>query len=169
MQTLQHELEPTQTAQRGLNAADHPVFRQMMADPAVAYAEEVRSLRQRVALLEAELAATKATSAPAAQLSQRTADQAHNHLGDEPVSEFTASVAPAVVAITPSPKTGGESSPATSAKTPSGESATVSDPGFAQAWGAETTETSFEERVAEKAFFQASTVDEESRSWLLDQ
>ncbi len=40
-------------------------------------------------------------------------------------------------------------------------------PGFAQAWSAEEPTASFEERVAERAFFHASTDDQESRTWLL--
>ena len=168
MQTLQQELEPTQ---HGLNTTGHPVFREMMADPVVAYAEEVRSLRQRVALLESELAATKATATPVRPTPPLTSiDFAPAHAPERRVSEFTQPVTPAVMAVQPVNRPAPAAEPAAVAAEPlHGDTETVEQPGFAQAWTAESATASFEERVAEKAFFQASTVDEESRSWLLEQ
>jgi len=143
MQTLQQELETT------------PQGRSAKERSADAYADEVRALRERVAELEAELAATKA-----AQTGDHLVATPLTSIDFVPVptpefgdSEFTESSAPAV-----QPAGSGEPTP----------SATGAQPGFAQAWTAEADASSFEERVAAKAFFQASTVDEESRSWLLD-
>ncbi len=164
MQTLQQEIDPTPQRLRG---NDHPVFREMMADPAVAYAEEVRSLRQRVSLLEAELAATKASTVPPTRQAPplTSIDFAPKPKPEPVVSEFTASVTPAVMAVQPAASAAVVDR--TPASTPAAEP--TPEPGFAQAWTADAEATSFEERVAEKAFFQASTVDEESRSWLLEQ
>jgi hypothetical protein len=60
-----HAVQQLEPSQHGLTATDHPVLRNLMANPAIACAEEVRVLCQRLALPKAELAATKATvSAP---------------------------------------------------------------------------------------------------------
>ncbi len=174
MKTLQQELDP---AQHGLIGNGHPAFREMMADPAVAYAEEVRTLRQRVALLEAELAASKASAVrPVRPTPPLTSiDFAPAHRTERSVSEFTEALTPAVMAVASAtrhaPLTAKTSTcqTATSASAAStGSTEQVPNPGFAQAWTAQNTGASFEERVAEKAFFQASTIDDESRSWLLE-
>jgi len=60
-----HAVQQLEPSQHGLTATNHPVLRNLMANPAIACAEEVRVLCQRLALLKADLAATKATaSAP---------------------------------------------------------------------------------------------------------
>lgn len=166
MQTLQQELDP---AQHGLTASDHPVLRGLMADPATAYAEEVRVLRQRVALLEAELAATKV----AAGASALTSVDAAPARVLEHRSVFVEQSAPAVSAVLPATASPPVEPAPTEHTTPPASTpgtavdATLADAAFAQAWIAEDEVASFEERVAERAFFQASSVDEESRSWLL--
>ncbi len=176
MQTLQQQLGSSQP----VTSATHPVLRELMADPVTAYAEEVRILRQRVALLEAELAATKAAQAAEAQATPVTTpvttfDDAAVTNPSIAQSEFTECVTPAVFAIdlsqpaaAPSQTQGeatqdGETEPVAE----TAEVEPVPNPGFAQAWIAEEADASFEERVAERAFFQTTTVDEESRTWLL--
>lgn len=184
MQTVQQEFDPVQ---HGLTRNGHPVLRQMLADPAVAYAEEVRTLRQRVVLLEAELAAFRASAGgagpmrPAAPLA--STDSSPDRRPERSASEFTEALTPAVMAVAPAtqhaPITAetakcqtATSTLATAVSTESAVSAgpaeAVPNRGFAQAWTAQDTGVSFEERVAEKAFFQASTIDDESRSWLLE-
>lgn len=153
------------------------------------YAQEVRSLRQRVAVLEAELAAAKAAeqlsktppltsidfappvvapAAPTPVLSHRVVAAC------ESTSRFSQEIAPAVVAANPEapaePAQHAEAAPADTeqADEEEAESAELeSNPGFAEAWGQEPDAT-FAEKVAEKAFFQATSIDEQSRSWLLD-
>lgn len=142
MQTLHGELDPTTdapSAEIDPSADIDPTQRGLMADRAPAHAHEVRALRQRVAELESELAAIKAATQ-------------------------------AVVAADPSPHCAvetGDTEP--SASRAPGTSVPAPDPGFAQAWSADTRPASFEERVAERAFFRSTTVDEESRTWLLAQ
>ena len=169
MQTLQQDFGP---AQHGLTANDHPASRALMADPAVAAAEEIRSLRQRVALLEAELAATKTAAANAA--TQRTPPLTSAGVApirtERRVSEFSQPAAPAVMAVQPASSLATPDAVAATPKAADSEPVEPAPhPGFAQAWTAENNTASFEERVAEKAFFQDTTVDEESRSWLLEQ
>lgn len=164
MQTLHQKLD---SPEQGLTASDHPVLQGLMADPATAYAEEVRVLRQRVALLEAELAATRVAVVEPTRVRQLPPLTSIDFAPAPPVaprSEFVDQVTPAVTAAS------GSAAPASSEAAPSPapvHSAPVSDPGFADAWTAEEADSTFEERVAERAFFQASTIDEESRSWLL--
>lgn len=207
MQTAQHvpRIEPSSPVPPAENATPvapaSPVAPEI--DQARLYAQEVRSLRHRVAVLEAELAAAKASeqlastppltsidfapAAPAAKpapavLSQMVVDRPKN------TSVFTEHAAPAVSAVTPKPpapqslapaKTASPQAASNTAVTPStaspntaspgtgAEGEPVPNPGFAEAWGQDPDAT-FAEKVAEKAFFQASTVDEESRSWLLE-
>lgn len=173
MQTLHQELELSPDIQR---LEPHPSLRGLIADQATAYAEEVRVLRQRVASLESALAAATVVHAvPAtpthAQPPLTAIDLAP---GTDQVamqrSEFVEQTTPAVAAITPSTQ------PQPPMQAPVTEPAIPTDavlepaptPGFAQAWTADAATASFEERVAERAFFQASTVDQESRTWLLD-
>lgn len=165
MQTLHEELD---SPEQDLTDSDHPVLQGLMADPAVAYAEEVRVLRQRVAMLEAELAATKVAvtePARARQLPPITSIDFAPVKPEATPSEFVDHAAPAVTAASNSVAATPEAAePVQGAPV---HSAPVSDPGFAEAWSAEEAASTFEERVAERAFFQASTIDEESRSWLL--
>ncbi|MFT5268726.1 MAG: hypothetical protein ACI88C_002167 [Acidimicrobiales bacterium] len=147
----------------------------MMVDSAVAYGEEVRTLRRRVALLEAELAASKASAGDERPAPPVTPfDLAPVRRSERSVSEFTEALTPAVMAVAPAtqhePCTAETATHQTALATvvPTELAAPESNPGFAQAWRAQDTGASFEERVAEKAFFQASTIDDESRSWLLE-
>ena len=144
MQTLHQELD---LAPQRVTTQSRAVLRDVNADPVAAYADEVRALRQRVATLESELAATKA-----AQFAQA-----------QPASVFTEASTPAVVAVSPSVQAVQNEVAAERVEA----KPVASNPGFAQAWQAEEGDASFEERIAERAFFQASTVDEESRTWLL--
>jgi len=171
MQPLHHEIDP---APSELTPYDHPVLQGLAADQAAAYAEEVQLLRQRVAVLEAALAAAKAT--PGTE--PTVADARGVSMAPAPAiftSEFSEPVAPAVVAYSPAPD-----QPASSAA-PVGSAVTVepvandvngsddvvmADQAFANAWS-DGTDSSFEERIAQKAFFQVGSVDEESRKWLL--
>jgi len=171
MQTLQQEFD---RSQHGLTTDDHPVLRELAADQASVYAGEVRALRQRVALLEAELAATKAASGVETQVVRAAPQQTSPDLASPcptnapTLSEFTEPSKPAVVVVTP--RTLREPAARVSThETAAGFEAVDSEPrpGFAQAWSAQDHEASFAERVAEKAFFQACAIDEESRSWLL--
>jgi hypothetical protein len=162
MQTLQQELEPLR---HGLTATDHPVLRGLSASPTIAYAEEVLVLRQGVALLEAELAATKAAaSAPGQTPLERS-------MGTR--SEFVEQLVPAVsaassLAASPRRQQTGPQQTAPPVPTPNASlDASEARPGFAHARSTEDEAASFEERVAERAFLHASTVDAESRSWLL--
>ena len=150
MQTLQHELDTAPTGP----VPDVPALRRIVADQAAAHAEEVRLLRQRVAVLEDALAAATAgrTGAAASSLSS------DRSAGRSVARKFDHAGAPAVVAVV-APQPAGASK-----VTPTNDSP---DQGFAQAWR-EIEEISFEERVAEKAFFQASSIDQPSRKWLLD-
>lgn len=181
MQTLQQELDPAEHP-----VHSHPVLRELMADPVTAYAEEVRVLRQRVAMLESELAATKAAqlepSSTAPALASIEVAAAANAQA-KATSEFTECSTPAVVSVDFAPAAAQRDANAQAAAScteppaqhPVSEQETdaapstepVPNPGFAQAWTAEDAHASFEERIAERAFFQATTVDEESRSWLL--
>ncbi len=144
----------------------HPALRGFVEDQAIAYAEEVRVLRQRVAMLESELAAAKLaqTHAAATTASSSTAIDFARRPTPASVcgSEFTEQTTPAVVTVVSA------NAPAVHAPVPAAAEE-ASEPGFARAWSAEDPVASFEERVAERAFFQASTIDEESRSWLLAQ
>ena len=152
----------------------------MMVDSAVAYGEEVRTLRERVALLEAELAAFKASAGDERPAPPVTSfDLAPVRRPERSVSEFTEALTPAVMAVAPAtqhePCTAETATHQTATDhtalatvVPTELAAPESNPGFAQAWRAQDTGASFEERVAEKAFFQASTIDDESRSWLLE-
>jgi len=145
------------TVESGTNASQHPGRQVRHAvsnhpvvsglDPAQAamYTSEVRALRARIEELEHELEQTRAANnqlvaqaALAAQIAPATTLQPATN------SEFAGPTEPAVA-------------PAT-------------NPGFAQAWDQESGEddATFEARFAEKAFFEATSVDEESRSWLLD-
>jgi hypothetical protein len=154
---------------------DHPSLQGAAATQAEAHASELRGLRQRVAELEAELAAAQAAA-------QVRAEAAASLRATPEVSDslFVESTAPAVAAVRPHPVA--ETAPqtasqpvaepsavglATDTATESTEDQWVSDPGFAEAWSAEGEVVSFEERIAERAFFQAATVDEESRTWLI--
>ena len=150
---------------------DHPSLQGVAATQAEAHASELRGLRQRVAELEAELAAAQA----AAQV-QVEADASLRATPVVSDSLFVESTAPAVAAVRPHPVAESASQPATEPSpvglvadtaTESAEDQWVSDPGFAEAWSAEGEVVSFEERIAERAFFQAATVDEESRTWLI--
>jgi len=172
MQTLQQELDPSQ---HRLIENGQPALREMMADSAVDYGEEVRTLRQRVALLEAELAAVKAAAVDARPALPVTSfDFAPARRPEHSVSEFTEALTPAVMAVAPGtqpvPSTAETATHQTALATavPTELAAPEPNPGFAQAWRAQDTGASFEERVAEKAFFQASTIDDESRRWLLE-
>lgn len=161
------------------------------------YAQEVRSLRQRVAVLEAELAAAKAAEqlsktppltsidfTPAAPASPPAPPVLSTMVVSRPESPsvFTHEITPAVQSVAPKPPTPEEVAPQTAAsQTAASQTAApqtagsqtaasaepVSNPGFAEAWSQEPDAT-FAERVAEKAFFQATSIDEESRSWLLE-
>ncbi len=172
MQTLQQELDQSP---HGLTIDDHPVLRGLVADQAAAYAEEVRALRQRVALLEAELAATKAASGVETPVVRAVPPSTSTDLAspcptNAPTSsEFTEQSAPAVVAAASvTPRRQAARVAAEEDAPPRSESLEpASQPGFAQAWTAEDDAATFEERVAERAFFRDDTVDEESRSWLL--
>lgn len=171
MQTLQQELDQSQ---HGLTTEDHPVLRGLVADQAAAYAGEVRALRQRVALLEAELAATKAASGVETPVvravpARTSTDFASPCPTNAPTSsEFTEQSAPAVVAAaTTVPRRQATRVAAEDAPSGSEPLEPAPRPGFAQAWTAEDHTATFAERVAERAFFRADTVDEVSRSWLL--
>jgi hypothetical protein len=170
MQTLQQELDQSQ---HGLATDDHPVLRGLVADQAAAYAEEVRALRQRVALLEAELAATKAASGAETPVVRAVPPRTSTDLSSPcptnapSSSEFTEQSAPAVVAATTLHRRQAARVCAEDAPSGSEPLEPASQLGFAQAWTAEDHVATFEERVAERAFFRADTVDEESRSWLL--
>lgn len=128
--------------------------------------DEVLALRQRVAQLEAELAAMRSAQAaqsppprpalgvtvtPPCRPSEHQApvpagpEGQHRHEPVAPTGEFDEPQAPAVQP--------------------------VPNPGFAQAWDAETKaseEVSFEELFADRAFFDATSIDERSRNWLLN-
>lgn len=135
MQTLHQELDQT--------------THEVMADSTSLYVDEVRALRQRVAVLEAELAATKATHG----------------------SERPERIAPSLISTDLAPEAESVTSEFCESAIPAVQPAVVAaepEAGFAQAWTEEAETSSFEERIAAKAFFQASTVDEGSRSWLLD-
>lgn len=170
-------------------------------DQARVYAQEVRSLRQRVAVLEAELAAAKAAEQLSKTPPLTSIDFAPTTPAVKPAppvlsqmvvgrpqtaSVFTEQTRPAVVAVSPKPPTpeslapattpapatpetapAPPSAPATSAEPSEAQGAPVSNPGFAQAWSEEPDAT-FAEQVAEKAFFQATSIDEQSRNWLLE-
>jgi|GEM_PF-2209118 len=122
------------------------------ATQARAHAQEVRLLRQRVAVLEQALDAAKAQAAGTTAMA-----------GTEPIAqptagEFAGPVAPAVVAA--------DTAPVTDLPPEDSNLDVVPDQGFVEAW-TETEESSFEERIAQKAFFQVGSVDETSREWLL--
>jgi len=161
MQTLHQESETRPRAERTIGhgtVPSHPILRGLSADQsadqALAYAKEVQVLRQRVAALELELAASKVASSEAVA----------------PASEFEAPTSPAVSAATLDTTVRASGDAATSAVEPDDAAEPVAphgDPGFAEAWSNEKDHSSFEERIAERAFFRATTVDEESRSWLL--
>lgn len=150
-------------------AVDHPVLQRLMADQAAAFTDEVRSLRNRVAELEAELAAARAALATSSAPTTNTV--AATAFAGELQSEFSDQQAPAVVAV-PTEGTGADDAlvqPSVTHKShAAGQVDLVPDPGFAQAWDSDQAETaSFEERLAERAFFEATAVDQDSRSWLL--
>lgn len=114
---------------------------QAFQDPTEQLAQENLYLRQRVAELEAALAATE-NSASVTSISTNEAAPAS--------SEFATSTEPAVQAAE------GEAAAASSQPRVSA---------FQEAW--EEDDNSFEARYAKRAFFHAGSVDEESRSWLL--
>ena len=138
---------------QGLTSTARPVAPAQAAQRAAAHVAEVSALRLRVAQLEAELAALKASqpqspttalTPPCRPTIAETPPAAEHSNQSKTQSEFEQSNEPAVVP--------------------------VSNPGFAEAWARETKaeeETSFEAKVAERAFFEASAVDERSRNWLL--
>lgn len=174
-----------------VGATRRPVLPELETEQARVYAQEVRSLRQRVAVLEAELAAAKAAkklsktppltsidfAPPAAPADKPAPVLSHMVVSSgEPTSVFTEQNAPAVIAVVPKQATpvAESAAPTTAAADPWPEAtppappaAPESNPGFAEAWSKEP-EATFAEQVAEKAFFNATSVDEESRSWLLD-
>lgn len=163
MQTLHQEIDPSP---QGLTTNDHPVLQGLVADSEESYADEVRLLRERVVALEAALAAAKAARANGATAVREappltSIDFAPPCPTTQPAepdtpSEFTRPVTPAVVSI--------------AAPAPAEPEAAPISPGgahFAEAWD-EGEGTTFEERVAEKAFFEASSIDQQSRNWLLD-
>ena len=169
-----------------------------------AYAQEVRSLRQRVAVLEAELAAAKAAEqlsktppltsidfAPASVTSVAPVTPAAPVLSraliedsqPQPASVFCDEVTPAVVSVLPTPparptpapaeaivprsKPAAPATPTESDHQPTPAAGPAPRAGFAEAWN-EEPDASFAEQVADKAFFEATSIDEQSRSWLLD-
>jgi len=147
---------------------EHPSLQDMhgsqAAPPETTYGTEVQQLRQRVADLEAELAATRAA-----------VTAAKTPAAPEPVvveSIFVEVTTPAVVAATPAPPAVASETPAEAFEAPVPAErpmhAVQSNPGFADAWTNESEVVSFEERLAERAFFETTSVDQESRSWLLN-
>jgi|GEM_PF-2482340 len=126
---------------------------QAHADQIQAYVDEVRKLRRRVAHLEAELAVAKNVTSQAATAPGLTttpsATTEPNPTGEQTVA------ADADLAMS-------SSEPAETTA-----SAPVSNPGFAEAWDQSSMATE-EELEAEEAFFSATSIDEQSRSWLLD-
>lgn len=152
MQQLGQE---TDQSTQGRTQHDHPVLRAGLSGQAASVAKEVKALRQRVAELEAELAAIKATRVTSPMSDREppplttvdfTPPCRPSTLADEP-SQFQVVETPAVVPVAEAPE---------------------SDSGFAEAWEADAdVETTVEERFAEREFFHATSVDEGSRSWLL--
>ena len=142
MQTLKQERDSAPQAP----TSHEQLVRGILASQAATHAEEVRLLRRRVAVLESALA-SKAPSQPGPKTGAKCQDVATAN------SEFSTPLAPAVVAAATKP-------------VPTPESTPVPDPAFALAWS-QGEATSFEERVAEKAFFQSDTIDEPARKWLL--
>jgi len=157
--SFQQELDPVT---HEMKRSEHPVLRGLMADQRAAHAEEVRLLRQRVAVLESALtAATASQVVPPSKVSTQAAPVRRL----APVSVFSAPVTPAVVAVAPA----SEHNDSVSQVPAASEEAVraMPDQGFAAAWSDDESSNSFEERIAEKAFFQVGVVDESSRNWLL--
>lgn len=115
---------------------------QAFQDPTEQLAQENLYLRQRVAELEAALATTGNTATVTA-ISDAEEELPPPPASPEQPSEFAASDEPAVRAAPQPPVSA-----------------------FQEAW--EEDDNSFEARYAKRAFFHAGSVDEESRSWLLD-
>lgn len=174
MQTLHQDPQTRPRVHGAVDAIDHRAVRGVVADQTIAYAEEVRMLRQRVAALELELAASKVASA------------ANGSGNPGQGSEFEPPTAPAVTAVVPGAPANAVATEPAERHSPDHAAAndaevgaadsppvdcppvdTLPDAGFAKAWSSEDETSSFEERIAERAFFQATTVDQESRSWLL--
>ena len=137
----------TDQSPQGLTSAD-PVASAPEALRASPHVAEVNALRLRVAQLEAELAAIRAPRAT-------------------PRPPVPASAAPEVAETAP-PRRPLEVVPDDESPVP--VTTPVSNPGFAQAWEAETgaeEEATFAEKLAEREFFDGTTIDQRSRKWLL--
>jgi len=143
----------TDQSPQGLTSTDHPVTSAHTAPPQPAHVAEVNALRLRVAELEAELAAIRTPRAPPRP----------------PVPAFAAPEG-AETATPPHRSSASAERAETAEEAPAPPAAPVPNPGFAQAWEAETGDekVTFEEKFAERAFFDGTTVDERSRNWLLD-
>ena len=137
----------TDQSPQGLTSAD-PVASAPEALRASPHVAEVNALRLRVAQLEAELAAIRTPRAT-------------------PRPPVPTTSAPEVAETTPPRRPLEVVAEDESATTPA---APVPNPGFAQAWEAETEiddDVTFAEKLADRAFFDGTTVDERSRNWLL--
>ena len=134
------------TSLEAMTLRDPRAMQRLVTDQAA----ELRLLRQRVAALESALAAAHLPVPPEHDRSVSPASSVtevdfSRHQTPAAVSEFAPAVVPAVAPVR--------------------VDAVVSDEAAAKVWA--SSDVTFEERIAAKAFFGHGSVDEESRSWLL--